>query len=148
MWIRTKRRPPIWIFVFFFLTEKINLWLVQQKNVDRSNFSVLNLFWGAESNNNNKYSYIKIWNFNKLANHRKRYQEHKFKHVLGVLLSKTFDSLPKILWNIRSRPNSSTFWVFEPVFPRVWSKSSIFCTKILFWSDTSKHRPKLKMLKS
>ena len=27
----------------------------------------------------------------------------------------------KLLWNIRSRLNSSTFWVFEPVFKYVWS---------------------------
>ena len=30
----------------------------------------------------------------------------------------------KLLWNIRSRFNSSTFWVFRPVFINVWSKSS------------------------
>ena len=29
----------------------------------------------------------------------------------------------KVLWNIRSRLNSSTFWVFEPAFKYVWSKS-------------------------
>ena len=28
----------------------------------------------------------------------------------------------KLLWNIRSRLNSSTFWVFRPVFRYVWSK--------------------------
>ena len=35
----------------------------------------------------------------------------------------------KLLWNIRSRLNSSTFWVFEPVFKYVWSKSSFFVHK-------------------
>ena len=28
----------------------------------------------------------------------------------------------KLLWHIRSRLNSSTFWVFRPVFRYVWSK--------------------------
>ena len=35
----------------------------------------------------------------------------------------------KLSWNIRSRLNSSTFWVFEPVFRYVWSKSSFFVQK-------------------
>ena len=35
----------------------------------------------------------------------------------------------KLLWNIRSRLNSSTFWVFEPVFKYVQSKSSFFVHK-------------------
>ena len=35
----------------------------------------------------------------------------------------------KVLWNIRSRLNFSTFWVFEPVFEYVWSKSSFFVHK-------------------
>ena len=35
----------------------------------------------------------------------------------------------KLLWNIRSRLNSSTFWVFEPVFKYVWSKSSYLVHK-------------------
>ena len=35
----------------------------------------------------------------------------------------------KLLWNIRSRLNSSAFWVFEPVFKYVWSKSSFFVHK-------------------
>ena len=35
----------------------------------------------------------------------------------------------KLLWNIRSRLNSSTFLVFEPVFKYVWSKSSFFVHK-------------------
>ena len=35
----------------------------------------------------------------------------------------------KILWNIRSRLNSSTFWVFEPVFKYIWSKSSFIVHK-------------------
>ena len=35
----------------------------------------------------------------------------------------------KLLWNIRSRLNFSTFWVFEPVFRYIWSKSSFFVQK-------------------
>ena len=35
----------------------------------------------------------------------------------------------KLLWNTRSRLSSSTFWVFEPVFTYVWSKSSFFVQK-------------------
>ena len=42
----------------------------------------------------------------------------------------------KLIWNIRSRLNSSTLWVFEPVFKYVWSKSSFRSTKI------SRYRPK------
>ena len=34
--------------------------------------------------------------------------------ILNLLKLLTF--YQKLLWNIRSRPNSSTFWVFEPVF--------------------------------
>ena len=36
----------------------------------------------------------------------------------------------KWLWNIRSRLNFSTFWVFEPVFRYVWSKLRLFEQKI------------------
>ena len=54
----------------------------------------------------------------------------------------------KLLWNIRSRLNSSTFWVVEPVFKYVWSKSSFLCTKLQFWSNISKQAQKLKMWKS
>ena len=36
----------------------------------------------------------------------------------------------KWLWNIRSRLNSSTFWVFEPVFRYVWSKLKLFAQKM------------------
>ena len=35
----------------------------------------------------------------------------------------------KSLWNIRSRLNSSKFWVFESVFKKFWSKSSFFVHK-------------------
>ena len=38
-------------------------------------------------------------------------------HLLKLL---TF--YQKLLWNIRSRLNSSTFWIFRPVFRYVWSK--------------------------
>ena len=36
----------------------------------------------------------------------------------------------KLLWNIRSRLNSSTFWAFEPVFRYVWSKLKLCAQKI------------------
>ena len=36
----------------------------------------------------------------------------------------------KLLWNIRSRLNSSTFWVFEPVFRYVWLKLKLFEQKM------------------
>ena len=35
----------------------------------------------------------------------------------------------KLLWNIRSRLNSSTFWGFEPFFKYVWLTSSFFVHK-------------------
>ena len=41
----------------------------------------------------------------------------------------------KLLWNIRSRLNSSTFRVFEPVF-------KYLCTKLQFWSNICKYRLK------
>ena len=43
----------------------------------------------------------------------------------------------KLLWNIRSRLNSSTFWVFEPVFTYVWSKSSFFVQKVSILEELS-----------
>ena len=36
----------------------------------------------------------------------------------------------KLFWNIRSRLNSSTFWVFRPVFGYVWSKLKLFAQKM------------------
>ena len=48
---------------------------------------------------------------------------------LGVLLLKFLTFYQKILWNIWSRLNSSTFRVFEPVFRYVSSKSSFFVQK-------------------
>ena len=36
----------------------------------------------------------------------------------------------KLSWNIRSRLNTSTFWVFEPVFRYVWSKLKLFAQKM------------------
>ena len=48
----------------------------------------------------------------------------------------------KLLWNIRSMLNSSKFWVFEPVFTYVWSKSSFLRKKLQFWSKISKYRLK------
>ena len=43
----------------------------------------------------------------------------------------------KLLWNIRSRLNSSTFWVFRSVF-----KWSILLRKWRFWSNIFKYRLK------
>ena len=44
-------------------------------------------------------------------------------HHLEFCLQKLLIFYQKfLLWNIRSRPNSSTFWVFEPV----WSKWKLF----------------------
>ena len=50
----------------------------------------------------------------------------------------------KLLWNIRSRLNSSTFWVFRPAFLYVWSKLKLWTQKmkILILAQ------KLKMWKS
>ena len=36
----------------------------------------------------------------------------------------------KLLWNIRSRLNSSTFWVFRPVLRYVWSKLKLCAQKM------------------
>ena len=48
---------------------------------------------------------------------------------LEICLLKLLIFYQKLLWNIRSRLNSSTFWVFEPLFKYVWSKSSFFVHK-------------------
>ena len=48
---------------------------------------------------------------------------------LEFCLLKLLISYQKLSWNIRSRLNSSTFWVFKPVFTYVWSKSSFFVHK-------------------
>ena len=50
-------------------------------------------------------------------------------YLLGVVLLKLLIFYQKLLKNIRSRLNSSTFWVFEPVFRYFWSKLEAFCTK-------------------
>ena len=44
---------------------------------------------------------------------------------LAFCLLKLLIFYHKLLWNIRSRMNSSRFWVFEPVFDQNWA----FCTK-------------------
>ena len=36
----------------------------------------------------------------------------------------------KLFWNIRSRLNSSTFWLFRPVFRYVWSKLKLCAQKL------------------
>ena len=41
---------------------------------------------------------------------------------LEFCLRKLLTFYQKVLWSIRSRLNSSTFWVFRPVFRYVWSK--------------------------
>ena len=38
----------------------------------------------------------------------------------------------KLLWHIRSRLNSSTFWVFRPVFRYVWSKLKLCAKRVKF----------------
>ena len=43
----------------------------------------------------------------------------------------------KSLWNIRSRFNFSTLWVFESVF-----RFHFWCNKLQFWSNISKYRLK------
>ena len=48
---------------------------------------------------------------------------------LEVFLLKLLTFYQKLLWNIRSRLNSSTFWVFRPVFRYVWSKLKLFAQK-------------------
>ena len=47
----------------------------------------------------------------------------------GFCLLKFVTFYHKLLWNIRSRLNFSTFWVFEPVFRYIWWKSSFFVQK-------------------
>ena len=49
---------------------------------------------------------------------------------LGFCLLKRLIFYQKLLWNIRLRLNSSTFWVFEPVFRYVWSKLKLFAQKM------------------
>ena len=46
------------------------------------------------------------------------------------LCYKFFWNLPKLLRNIRSRLNSSPFWVFRPVFRYVWLKLKLFAQKM------------------
>jgi hypothetical protein len=62
--------------------------------------------------------------------------------LLKVCFLKLLIFYQKLLWNIRSRLNSSTFWVFEPVFKYIWWKSSFLCTKLQFLSNIFKYRPK------
>ena len=45
---------------------------------------------------------------------------------LEFCLQKLFIFYQKLVWNIRSRLNFSTFWVFEPIFRYVWSKLKLF----------------------
>ena len=42
----------------------------------------------------------------------------------------------KLLWNIRSRLNPSTFWVFESVFEYVGSKTSFLCAQSFNFDQT------------
>ena len=48
----------------------------------------------------------------------------------------------KLLWNIRSRLNSSTFWVFRPVFRYVWSKLKLCAQKTTILIKDIKYRLK------
>ena len=47
---------------------------------------------------------------------------------LEFCLQKLLTFYQKLLWNIRSRLNSSTFWVFRPVFKCLF-KIGAFCTQ-------------------
>ena len=49
---------------------------------------------------------------------------------------KLFIFYQKLLWNIRSRLNSSTFWVFEPVFTYYWFTIFIFYAKSFNFDQT------------
>ena len=49
---------------------------------------------------------------------------------LEFCLLKLLTFYQKLLWNIRSRLNSSTFWVFRPVFRYDWSKLKLFAYKM------------------
>ena len=61
---------------------------------------------------------------------------------LEFCLLKLLICYQKSLWNIRSRLNSSTFWVFVPVFEYVWSVSSFFVNKpSILIIYISKYRP-------
>ena len=48
---------------------------------------------------------------------------------LELCLLKLLIFFQKLLWNIKSRLNSSTIWAFEPISKFVWSKSSCFVHK-------------------
>ena len=63
-------------------------------------------------------------------------------HIFEFCLIKLLIFYQKSLWNIRSRLNSSTFWVFEPVFRYVWSKLRFLHKKWRFWSNITKYRLK------
>ena len=52
-------------------------------------------------------------------------------------LLKILTSYQKLLWNVRSRLNSSTFWVFEPEFRYIWSKLKLFAQKNEYFYQTS-----------
>ena len=49
---------------------------------------------------------------------------------LEFCLQKLLIFYQKLVWNIRSRLNFSTFWVFEPIFRYVWSKLKLFAQKM------------------
>ena len=49
---------------------------------------------------------------------------------LEFCLLKLLTFYQKLLWNIRSRLNSSILWVFRPVFIYVWSKLKLCAQKI------------------
>ena len=56
----------------------------------------------------------------------------QFKWILNLefCLQKLLIFYQKILWNMRSRLNSSTFWVFRPVFRYVCSKMKLFVQRM------------------
>ena len=59
-----------------------------------------------------------------------------------ICLLKVLIFYQKLLWNIRSSLNSSSFWVFEHLFRYIWSKLELFVQTVRFWSNISNHRLK------
>ena len=104
--------------VAFFCTREIvvynNYWnqfhlILNKSSSDRK----LNLFWILFLNRCTLLVLIDFWIIN-----------------LEFCVLNFFIFYQKLLWNIRSRLNSSTFWVFRPVFRYVWSKLKLFAQKM------------------
>ena len=89
----------------------MNLLLVQWNLIDQSN----SLFLSFEELkvNNNKYSYFKIWNFIKLANHRMTYTRQK-SWTFGLRQTNWADKFCGI-WGIFGRTISAHFGTVSPL---------------------------------